>query len=108
MTAVEIGVRRLWNKSEAIGLERRFINFNTKAQTANNHSFDNVGGVVLALKLYPHAPQAKEARAWLDRLWKHLASFGDWKEWNYYPHGPILLHGVLALLRLACEPLKLH
>ncbi|MEN9019488.1 MAG: hypothetical protein GWQ05_12470 [Verrucomicrobiaceae bacterium] len=97
MTAVEIGVRRLCNKSEAIGLERRFINFNTKAQTANNHCLDNAGGVALALKLYPNAPQAKEALAWLDCLWKHLASFGDWKEWNYYPHGPIFLHGVLDI-----------
>lgn len=76
-------------------LERRFIDFKSKAQTANNHSFGNAGGIALALKLFPEAPQAEEARAWLDRIWKHLADFGDWKEWNYYPYGPIFLHGML-------------
>lgn len=76
-------------------LERRFIDFKAKAQSANNHSFGNAGGVALALKLFPDAPQSKEARAWLDRIWKHLAEFGDWKEWNYYPYGPIFLHGMI-------------
>lgn len=76
-------------------LEPRFIDFSAKTQTANNHSFGNAGGVALALKLFPDAPQAEQARAWLNRIWKHLADFGDWKEWNYYPYGPIFLHGML-------------
>lgn len=78
-------------------LERRFIDFTAKTQTANNHSFGNGGGVALALKLFPDVPQATQARAWLDRIWKHLADYGDWKEWNYYPYGPIFLHGMLDI-----------
>jgi hypothetical protein len=42
-------------------------------------------------------PQAKEARAWLDRIWDHMADFGDWTEWNYYPYGPIFLHGLVDI-----------
>ncbi|MDG2385647.1 MAG: hypothetical protein P8N76_28515 [Pirellulaceae bacterium] len=76
-------------------LEPRFIDFKAKTQSANNHSFGNAGGVALAVKLFPDAPQAPQARAWLDRIWNHLAEFGDWKEWNYYPYGPIFLHGML-------------
>jgi len=76
-------------------LDRRIINFEQGAQTANNHSFGNAGGVALALKWFPDAPQADAARAWIDRIWGHLATFQDWKEWTYYPYGPIFLHGML-------------
>ena len=48
-------------------LEPRFIDFKKKAQSANNHSFGNAGGIALALDLFPDAPQADEARAWIDR-----------------------------------------
>ncbi|NIP93493.1 MAG: hypothetical protein GWO24_08580, partial [Akkermansiaceae bacterium] len=79
-------------------LEARFIDFKAKAQTANNHSFGNAGGVALALRLFPDdAPQAAGARAWIDRIWNHLAGFGDWTEWNYYPYGPIFLHGMVDI-----------
>jgi hypothetical protein len=36
-------------------------------------------------------------RTWLDALWGDLAGFGDWKEWTYYPYGPIFLHGMLDM-----------
>ena len=76
-------------------LERKFLDFTKGSQQADNHSFGNAGGVALALKLFPDAPQATEARAWIDRIWRHLAEFGDWTEWTYYPYGPIFLHGML-------------
>ena len=76
-------------------MDRRIINFEQGAQTANNHSFGNAGGVALALKWFPEVPQAAAARTWIDRIWNHLATFQDWKEWNYYPYGPIFLHGML-------------
>ncbi|MEE3373039.1 MAG: hypothetical protein VX346_27145 [Planctomycetota bacterium] len=76
-------------------MERRIIDFEQGAQTANNHSFGNAGGVALALKLFPEVPQADAARAWIDRIWGHLSALQDWKEWNYYPYGPIFLHGML-------------
>jgi len=78
-------------------LESRFINFKKKAQSANNHSFGNAGGIALALKFYPDAPQAAEARAWIDRIWKSLSDFADWTEWTYYPYGPIFLHGLIDI-----------
>ena len=56
-------------------LEPRFIDFKKKDQSANNHSFGNAGGIALALDLFPDAPQADEARAWIDRIWKHLSEF---------------------------------
>ena len=78
-------------------LESRFIDFKKKAQSANNHSFGNAGGIALALKLFPDLPQAEEARAWINRIWGHLSEFGDWTEWNYYPYGPIFLHGLIDI-----------
>lgn len=78
-------------------LEARFIDFKAKAQSANNHSFGNAGGIALALKHYPDAPQAEEAKAWIDRIWKDMADYGDWTEWTYYPYGPIFLHGLLDI-----------
>ena len=81
-------------------LEPRFIDFKKKAQSANNHSFGNAGGIALALDLFPDAPQADEARAWIDRIWKNLSEFGDWTEWNYYPYGPIFLHGLIDIAEI--------
>jgi hypothetical protein len=79
-------------------LERKFIDFKAKAQTANNHSFGNAGGIALGLKLFPEgAPQSDEALAWIDRIWGNFADFGDWTEWTYYPYGPIFLHGMLDI-----------
>jgi len=78
-------------------LEPRFLDFKQGSQHADNHSFGNGGGVALGIKLFPDVPQAKEARAWLERIWHHMAEFGDWTEWNYYPYGPIFLHGMLDI-----------
>ena len=66
-------------------LDADVIDFRKGAQTANNHSFGNAGGVALALKLFPKSPQAKAGRAWLDRIWLDLSGYGDWTEWTYYP-----------------------
>ena len=78
-------------------LSPTFLNFKSGSQHADNHSFGNGGGVALGIKLFPDAPQAREASAWLDRIWNHLADFGDWTEWNYYPYGPIFLHGLVDI-----------
>ncbi len=78
-------------------MEARFIDFTQKAQSANNHSYGNAGGIALALKHFPGLPQEKQARAWINRIWASLADFGDWKEWNYYPYGPIFLHGMIDI-----------
>ena len=89
--------KRRFRKIVFQSLDARFLDFRKGAQSANNHSFGNAGGVALALRLFPDAPQADEARAWLDRIWANLADFGDWKEWTYYPYGPIFLHGLLDI-----------
>jgi len=78
-------------------LSARFLDFTKGSQRADNHSYGNAGGIAMALKLFPDAPQAKEARAWINRIWASLADFGDWKEWNYYPYGPIFLHGMVDI-----------
>ena len=92
LTATE---EKLFRKIVHQSLEPRFLDFKKGAQSANNHSYGNGGGVALALKLFPDAPQTEAARAWLDRIWASLSGFGDWKEWTYYPYGPIFLHGLL-------------
>jgi hypothetical protein len=83
----------LFRKIVHQSFSERFIDFDHAPQAANNHAFGNVGGIAIALRLFPDVPQAKKARAWLDRVWGNLAEFGDWKEWTYYPYGPIFLHG---------------
>ena len=61
-------------------MSSRFLDFTKGAQSANNHSYGNAGGIAMALKLFPEVPQAKEARAWIARIWRHLADYGDWRE----------------------------
>lgn len=78
-------------------MSRRFLDFTKGSQHADNHSYGNGGGVAMALKLFPEAPQAREARAWIDRIWSHMSEFGDWTEWNYFPYGPIFLHGMIDI-----------
>ena len=77
--------------------KRHFIDFSGGYQHANNHAFGNVGGIAIALRLFPDVPQADEARTWIYRIWKRFSQFGDWKEWTYYPYGPIFLHGMIDL-----------
>jgi hypothetical protein len=78
-------------------MSSRFLDFKKGSQSANNHSYGNAGGIAMALKLFPDAPQAKEARDWINRIWRHLADYGDWREWNYFPYGPIFLHGMIDI-----------
>ncbi len=76
---------------------KHVVDFAKGNQNATNHAFGNAGGPAIALRLFPDVPQAKEARAWLDRVWNDFSEFRDWKEWNYYPYGPIFLHGMIDL-----------
>jgi len=85
--------KNLFKKLVYQGFSKRFIDFNAGSQDANNHCFGSVGGIAIALQLFPDVPQAKEARAWLNRIWGKLTEFGDWKEFAYYPYGAIFLHG---------------
>ncbi len=78
-------------------MSRRFLDFTKGSQRADNHSYGNGGGIAMALKLFPDAPQAREARAWINRIWRHMSEFGDWTEWNYFPYGPIFLHGMIDI-----------
>ncbi|MAV33922.1 MAG: hypothetical protein CMJ59_00555 [Planctomycetaceae bacterium] len=73
----------------------RFLDFSQGHQRATNHAFGNAGGPAIALRLFPELPQAAEARGWLDRIWRDFSEYGDWKEWTYYPYGPIFLHGLI-------------
>jgi len=78
-------------------LRNEVIDFERGNQNATNHAFGNVGGPAIAIRLFPDAPQADAVRAWMDRLWNDFSEFGDWHEWNYYPYGPIFLHGLIDL-----------
>jgi len=87
----------LFKKIAQQSFHKHFIDFNKGHQGATNHAFGNAGGPAIALRLFPGGPQAAEARAWMDRVWKDLTGLGDWKEWTYYPYGPIFLHGLVDL-----------
>ena len=71
-------------------LDYRFLDFNKGSQSADNHSFGNGGGVALGIKLFPDAPQAKEAREWLDRIWNDLADFEAYKERSRDPRHAVV------------------
>ena len=79
-------------------LRSEILDFHYRSQNADNHTFGNAGGIAIALQMFPEGmPQRVETRAFIDRIWKHLTDFGDWTEWNYYPYGPIFLHGMLDI-----------
>ena len=64
---------------------------------ANNRPYGISGGPALAVRMFPDLPNAAEHRRWLDALWRELAEYGDTTETNYYPYGPLYLHGLLDM-----------
>jgi len=89
--------RALFKKIVIQSLSERFVDYNRLERGANNRPFANNGGVAIALRLFPDMPRAKEIRAWLHRLWREWAEYGDTTEINYYPYGPLFLHGMLDI-----------
>ncbi|HUS90428.1 MAG TPA: hypothetical protein VM695_01215 [Phycisphaerae bacterium] len=87
----------LYRKIVLQSLGERFVDFGDLERGANNRPYANNGGVAIALRLFGDMPRAKEVRAWLDRQWRELAEYGDTTEVNYYPYGPLFLHGMLDL-----------
>ena len=55
------------------------------------------GGPAIAVQLFPDLPNAAGHKRWLDALWRELAEYGDTTETNYYPYGPLYLHGFLDM-----------
>lgn len=88
----------LFKKIVFQSLSKRFIDKFSGWRGANNHHFGNVGGPAIAVRLFPDMPRAEEIRNWMNALWGDLAELrGGWKEWTYYPYGPIFLHGMIDL-----------
>ncbi len=78
-------------------LSRKFVDFNNLERGANNRPYANNGGVAIALRLFPDMPRAKEINAWLNRLWRELAEYGDTTEVNFHPYGPLYFEGMVDL-----------
>jgi len=86
----------LFKKIVVQSLSKRFIDKFSGWRGANNHHFGNVGGPAIAVRLFPDMPRATEIRNWMNALWGDLSD-GDWREFTYYPYGPIFLHGMIDL-----------
>ena len=80
-------------------LEPRFIDFKKKAQSANNHSFWKCRRYCTSFRSFPDAPQADEARAWIDRIWKHLSEL-RLDRMELLSYGPIFLHGLIDIAEI--------
>lgn len=78
------------------GLELGFAYSNIE-RGANNRPYGMNGGPAIAVKMFPDMPNAENHRCWLDVLWRELIEYGDTTETNYYPYGPLYLHGLLDM-----------
>ena len=63
----------------------------------NNRPYGMNGGPAIAVRMFPDMPNAAKHRRWLDVLWRELTEYGDTTETNYYPYGPLFLHGLLDM-----------
>jgi hypothetical protein len=63
----------------------------------NNRPYGMNGGPAIAVRIFPDMPNAAEHRRWLEAIWRELTEYGDTTETNYYPYGPLFLHGLLDM-----------
>ena len=63
----------------------------------NNRPYGMNGGPAIAVRIFPDMPNAAKHRRWLNVLWRELTEYGDTTETNYYPYGPLYLHGLLDM-----------
>ena len=63
----------------------------------NNRPYGMNGGPAIAVRMFPDMPNAAKHGRWLEVLWRELTEYGDTTETNYYPYGPLFLHGMVDL-----------
>ena len=63
----------------------------------NNRPYGINSGPAIAVKMFASEPAAIRHKPWLDALWRELIEYGDTTETNYYPYGPLYLHGLLDM-----------
>jgi hypothetical protein len=84
--------KQIINQSIRLGFDYANIE-----RSANNRPYGMNGGPAIAVRIFPDMPNAEAHRRWLDALWRELAEYGDTTETNYYPYGPLFLHGLLDM-----------
>ena len=63
----------------------------------NNRPYGINSGPAIAARMFPKMPSAIRHKPWLDALWSELVEYGDTTETNYYPYGPLYLHGLIDM-----------
>lgn len=78
-------------------LKENFPDYRKMERGVNNRPYGIHGGPAIAARLFPHHPHSKRHQPWLNALWRELEEYGDTTETNYYPYGPLYLHGLLDI-----------
>ncbi len=74
-----------------------FPDYSKIERGVNNRPYGINSGPAIAVRMFPEMPNAIRHRPWLDALWRELIEYGDTTETNYYPYGPLFLHGFLDM-----------
>ena len=74
-----------------------FPDYSMIERGVNNRPYGINAGPAIAVRMFPSMPSAIRHKPWLDALWRELTEYGDTTETNYYPYGPLYLHGLLDM-----------
>ncbi len=78
-------------------LKTDFPDYSKIERGVNNRPYGINAGPALAVQMFPGEPNAIRHNRWLEALWRELTEYGDTTETNYYPYGPLFLHGLLDM-----------
>ena len=74
-----------------------FPDYSLLERGVNNRPYGINAGPAIAVQMFPDDPVSVRHSKWLDALWRELVEYGDTTETNYYPYGPLYLHGLIDM-----------
>ena len=89
--------QRAFKQIVSQSLKLDFLDYSKIERGVNNRPIGINSGPAIAVKMFPEMPNAQRHKPWLDALWRELTEYGDTTETNYYPYGPLYLHGLLDM-----------
>ena len=78
-------------------LKLDFPDYSLLERGVNNRPYGINAGPAIAVKMFPEYPVSARHSKWLEALWRELVEYGDTTETNYYPYGPLYLHGLIDM-----------
>ncbi|MFP6657524.1 MAG: hypothetical protein VB853_05035, partial [Pirellulales bacterium] len=78
-------------------LKTDFPDYSKIERGVSNRPYGINAGPAIAVQMFPDEPNAIRHNRWLEALWRELTEYGDTTETNYYPYGPLFLHGLLDI-----------